>query len=212
MNDQSMTPAPQQNNAASLAEDFAGPNGSYYAQEFAKIGSSRSFRPSFNMARALLGPDWYAARHLWSSVLVFAALEILALVTLARGLFKDLGFEESMRGGRIAETLEKRAAQAEAAVAEGSANAANLQRAVDSLERAVADSIAAAEAAAATDPYLAAAGLISFLLLRGLQAAVANSLLEKRFTAWRSERAMAAGLSMGNAAIAAALVVVTYGL
>lgn len=212
MNDQSMTPGTPADGAALLAEEFAGSNGSYYAEQFARIGSSRSFRASFNMAAALLGPIWFAARHLWTSVLIFAALEILALVTLARGLFKDLGFEEGLRGDRIAETLAKRSAQAEAAAAEGASNAANLQRAVESLERAVADSVAAAEAAAAMGPYLAFAGMAAFLGLRALQAVVANSLLEKRFTAWRSDRTMAAGLSVPNAAIAAGLVLLTYGL
>jgi len=124
-----------------------------------------------------LGPIWFAARYLWTQVIAFGALEILAFVKLSRGLFKNLGFEERLRGERISNTLAQRKEQLETAIAEHSDSVGNLSRAVESLERAIADSAAASDFSI----VLVHVGLALFAALRLVQATLANWLLEHHF-------------------------------
>ncbi|WP_371228938.1 ABC transporter permease [Roseovarius sp. 2305UL8-3] len=205
------TDATDTTDAERLTAEFAGPSAGYYAREFARIGQHRAFRLTFNLAALLLGPIWFAARHLWTHVIIFGALEILAFVTLTRGLFKDLGFDERLRTDRITKTLSQRREQLETAIAEGSDSVGNLSRAVESLEGAIQNSIAAAEAASEFSVYLVLIGLSLFVALRLIQSVVANWLLERHFVRWRSDKSTASGLSYGNGAIAIGLTLATYG-
>ena len=50
------TSSPPTDERTELIGDFTGLNGSYYAEQFEKIGSTTQFTWTFNIAAALLGP------------------------------------------------------------------------------------------------------------------------------------------------------------
>ena len=178
-----------------LIDEFVGSNGDYYATQFEKIGSTTSFTWTFNLAAALLGPIWFGMRHLWNWGLPFLILEAGALVQLSRGLFGDLSADIRERIVQIEATLAQRREQLEAAIANDDGNAAVFQRTIDSLEAAIGGIQAEAAAADAAGVWVALSGLALLLVVKLIEGTTANTLLERRFSDWLSDRSYPAGIS-----------------
>ncbi|MEL6424703.1 MAG: glycine/betaine ABC transporter, partial [Pseudomonadota bacterium] len=144
----------------SLIGDFVGQGAEYYRKIFGYMMEAPGYRFTINSAAGLLGPVWFGARGLWSWFLTFAILETFALIQIGQGLFGDLGREFRNRADGIAQTLETRRAQIEAAERTGASSLDALKRATASLETAYADALAAAEAADATGLTYILIGLV----------------------------------------------------
>ena len=80
---------------------FIGHGSNYYQQQFDRLDESTTPILSFNSAAALLGPVWWAARHLWVGFWVFLFFEGIAFVQIFRGLLADLGSDEFARADRL---------------------------------------------------------------------------------------------------------------
>lgn len=201
-------PAP----AESLVQRFIGPGAGYYGRQFDRLGAAPGFRLSFNPFAALLGPIWFAARHLWGWFLAFVLVEGFGLVQIMIGLFGDRGREQHERAESILRTLTQRRQQVEEAISGGSSSVDALKRAVLSLEGALADAQSQAALASGSGLSLVLTGLVIVLGIRMVQAAVASWTLERRFMQWRSDIRLPAGRSWMHAGGGAAVMLGIVGL
>ena len=195
-----------------LIGEFVGQSQDYYRKIFAHMMAAPGYRFTLNPAAALLGPIWYGARGLWSWFLGFLLLETLAFIQIGRGLFGDLGREFRERADRIAETLDLRRQQIEAAEQSGAASLDALRRAAESLETALADAQAAAAQADETGLTNVAVGLALLVLFKFIASALANWTLEGQFARWRSDKSVAQGWSLPRLGIAIGLFAAVVGL
>lgn len=170
----------------------------YYIRMFDKIGASSKFTPTLNFLAGLFGPIWFAARGLWNWALPFLIIETLALVQIARGLFGDLGAAAIARIASVEGTLDLRRQQLAAAIESNSDRMDAFQRTVDSLEANIGGIRAEADALAATGPAVALTGLVILVMAKVVQAVVANSALEVRFSDWMSDHTIRSGLPVGQ--------------
>ncbi len=195
-----------------LVGDFAGTNAGYYQKAFRYITEAPGFRATFNPLAGLFSPVWFGARGLWSWFLTFLLVETFGYIQLARGLIGDLGRDQRERAAQIETTLELRRQQIEAAEKSGAASLDSLTRAAESLEGALTDALARAEAAAADATGYLIGGLAILVAAKLVAAVTANWALESRFTRWRSDRSISGALSWPRAAVATGLVLVVAGL
>ena len=193
-----------------LIREFVGPGADHYVAAFRRIGEGR--RLVFNGAAALLGPIWAGARSLWGLFWAFVILELIALVQLGRGLLGDPGGDQAARAAALLERAEARASRAEEAAAAGADNAERLAQSADNLRRAAAEAQTEADALSAAAGEIIILGIVLLIAVKLFEALVADRALERRFTAWRSDRSLSSGLSWPGAAAAAALVVLIYPL
>ncbi|AEI92075.1 MULTISPECIES: ABC transporter permease [Roseobacter] len=177
---------------------FVRTNPDYYIAQFDTIGASAKFTATFNLMAGLFGPVWFGARGLWSWALPFLIIETLALVQISRGLFGDLAADARARIASIEGTLELRQQQLAAAIESGSDRVDVYQRTVDSLQAAIGGIRADADALAEQGLSIALSGLAILLVVKAVQAAVANWALEARFSEWLSDRTVRSGLPMSN--------------
>lgn len=184
-----------------LVEQFVGTGQDYYRKTFSYMMQAPGYRFSFNPVAGLLGPIWFGARGLWSWFLSFMVLETLAWIQIGQGLFGDLGREARNRADQIAQTLELRRQQIEAAETSGASSLDALKRAASSLENAFADAQATAAAADASGTVFLIIGLALLVATKALAASIANWTLEGQFARWRSDRNTASGWSMPRMAL-----------
>lgn len=212
MNDDMRNPLEDTDSAAARAyaeerreniRTFVRTSPQYYIRNFEKIGASARFTPTFNLMAGLFGPVWFGARGLWTWALPFLIFEALAIVQIARGLFGDLGAEAMARIASIEDTLELRRQQLAAAIESGSDRVDALRRAVEGLEANIDGIRAEAEATAAEGPKIVMIGLAILLLVKVIQAVVANSALEARFSDWVSDRSIRFGMPLSQIAFSA---------
>ncbi|MEM8656844.1 MAG: ABC transporter permease subunit [Pseudomonadota bacterium] len=188
-----------------LVRDFTVSGAEYYAQTFAYMLEAPGYRFTLNWAAGLLGPVWFGARGLWGWFLTFLILECAAFIQIGRGLFGDLGRTARERADSIAQTLDLRRQQIDAAEASGAASLEALRRAAEALETALADAQSAASAADATGLVYLGFGLVLLAGFKLMQAALANWALEGQFTRWRSDRGVASGMPLPRLVIAAVI-------
>ena len=191
---------------------FLGSRSGGYRARFERIGEGARW-PSFNLAAALLGTLWWGAHKLWGWALLMAMLELFAFGRLLEGLFGDLGAEESAKAAQLAARSEARRAEGEAALAAGDANAEALMLSAENLAKVAAEAQAAAEVAAAQGLAIVLTGGLLLLAAKLAQGALADLVLERRYSRWRNGRAPdcarslpAAGLVGGLFALALALI------
>ena len=203
MRDDTTNPLEDTESAAALAyaeerraniRTFVRTNPEYYIRNFDRIGASARFTPTFNPFAGLFGPVWFGARGLWSWALAFLIVEALALVQIARGLFGDLAADAMARIASIEGTLELRRQQLQAAIDSGSDRVDAFRRTVESLEANIGGIRAEAEALAAEGPSIALTGLAILVVAKLVQAVVANTALETRFSEWLSDRTVRSGM------------------
>lgn len=199
-----------ENSTKQLIREFIGSKADYYIHQFTKIGEASGFRVTFNVMAALFGPLWYGMRNLWNWVLPFMILEVIALIPLSRGLWSDLAADEKIRAEGIARILAERQEQAAEAIKTGAANTESLVRAAKSLEKALQDSLAQAEAITGNATTLVITGIVLLIVFKLIQGLLANWLLEKRFTRWRSDKDLTSTLNIGSALTVTVLTGLVY--
>lgn len=187
--------------------EFVHTNADYYQRQFRKIGSNAAFSWTFNFWAGLLGPIWFCARNLWNWGLSFLILETFAIVQIVRGLFGDLASDAWERIAKIEGTLELRRQQLAAAIENNTDKIDVYQRTVDSLENSIGGIRLEAQQLEGTGLWIAGVGLFSLLLIKIVQALMANTLLEKRFSDWLSDPAISPGMTQKHIGIAAGFVV-----
>ena len=217
MNKQDINPLEDTESEAALAyaeerreniRTFVRTSPDYYIQNFDKIGASSRFTATFNLMAGLFGPIWFGARGLWSWALPFLILEALAFVQIARGLFGDLAADAMARIASIEGTLELRRQQLAAAIENGSDRVDAFQRTVDSLEANIGGIRAEAEALAAEGSTIVLTGVVLLIVVKAIQAIVANWALEARFSEWLSDRTIRSGLPPQHIVLSALFMVI----
>ncbi|MEN8684759.1 ABC transporter permease subunit [Marivita sp.] len=217
MNKQDINPLEDTESEAALAyaeerreniRTFVRTSPDYYIRNFDKIGASSRFTATFNLMAGLFGPIWFGARGLWSWALPFLILEALAFVQIARGLFGDLAADAMARIASIEGTLELRRQQLAAAIENGSDRVDAFQRTVDSLEANIGGIRAEAEALAAEGPTIVLTGVVLLIVVKAIQATVANWALEARFSEWLSDRNVRSGLPPQHIVLSALFMVI----
>lgn len=185
-------------------------NEDYYARQFRAIGDKRGFLFTWNWAAFLLGSVWYGMRSLWAYFLPFVALETLAVVQLARGVWGDLGAPILARLPGIEKTLEQRYEQLADAKVNALDRVEGFENTIDSLERAIEGIKAQAAAANAQALQLVLMGLAALLVIKSIQAVLANPAYQARFAKWLSDRSLGHGMTLPKTALAATLTIITY--
>ncbi len=196
--------------AVETVDEFVGANGDYYRDQFRKIGDRRGFTFTFNWPASLLGSIWFGMRNLWTYFLPFVALETLAIVQIARGIWGDLGAPIRARLDGIEKTLVFRREQLADAKANAPDKVAAFEDAIASLERAVEGIKLEAAAAQGTATTLILLGLGLLMIIKFIEGCLANTALQSRYTQWRSDRTMTAGLGSPQIALATVLALFTY--
>lgn len=189
---------------------FVSVNEDYYQTQFQKIGDKRGFSTTWNWAAFVLGSIWFGMRSLWSFFLPFVALETLAVVQMARGIWGDLGAPILARLPGIEKTLAQRYEQLAEAKVSAPDNVAGFENSIASLERAIEGIKADAAAANATSLQLILLGLVGLLLIKGTQGVLANPALQARYSKWLSDRSLGHGINAQKIALAFVLTAVTY--
>ena len=179
-----------------LVAEFTVTNPAYYEQQFQRIGEKSSYQFSFNLWAFLLGPVWFASRSIWGPALAFLILETAGWVQLVRGAFGDLAASARERVEQIEGTLAFRQKQLETAIESNSDKIEVYQRAVDSLQATIGSIRLEAAAAEESGIYVALLGAILLLFFKFSQAALANNLLERRFSNWLSDQTISRGMSI----------------
>ena len=204
-----MTGIPVDVSVASFARFSIG----YYERAFARIQNAESVVWSFNIAAAICGPLWAASRGLWGFFAVCAFGELVALTQLARGLFGDLGAENSRRAAKLAAVAAERAADARAALQAGNLESAQtFQRISANLTEASAEALGRAHQAMAGAPRLVVFGAVMLVLVKVIEGLAANAAYERHYTAWRTDRTLASGMDYFRIAAGFAMVALTYPL
>jgi len=195
-----------------LVEEFVVQNQDYYVDRFARIRRARHTVWPFNVAAALLGSVWAAARGVAVLFWIVFFLEMLAVVQFGIGVAGNLGAAEEARAERLTKQADARAEQAKSAQAANAENAEGLKSSAAALQRAADAAKAQAEAAKGKAPLLIGAGFVTLLLARLASGFLANRLLERRFTRWRSNPALRHGLNYPLALCALVFSILAYGL
>ena len=196
---------------ARQTRDFAVTNPEYYVDAFQKIGSQSRFVWTFNLWAGVLGPMWYGARSLWNWALTFLIIETFAGVQIIRGFFGDLAVEAWQRIAQIESTLALRKQQLAAAIENNSDKVDVYRRTVDSLENAIGGIRLEAQQLEDSGIWIALGGFALLLAVKALQAVVANTLLERRFSDWLSDSSISKGMGIRHIGLAVAffLIIVT---
>ena len=167
--------------------DFVVDNKEYYTREFEKIQSATEFPRSWNMMAAIGGPFWGAARGLWGFFWTFMVLEILALVQIGKGAWGELGADKIARIEKMQPKIQSFMDKYQAALAEGSEDAAGFLARSENLQK-VADRLAAEAATAAEGATtFLIVGIVFFIALRLFQGFYANIRYEEQYLTWRAE-------------------------
>lgn len=183
--------------------EFVRTSPEYYNAQFERIGSRSQFTPTFNAMAGLFGPVWYGARGLWKWAVGFLIIEVFGFVQIARGLFGDLAADARARIASIEGTLELRRQQLAAAIEAGSDKVEVYTRTVDSLEGAIDGFRADAAVMEQQGIWIALTGLAVLAVVKTVQAVLANTVLEARFSDWLSNRELPSGLPVPHMVLSA---------
>ena len=118
------------------------------------------------------------------------------------GAFGDLAAAARERIAQIEGTLAFRKKQLEAALEKGSEKVDVYRRTVESLEANIGDIRMEAVRAEEAGIWIFAIGVVSLLVIKTVQAAMANMILERRFSAWLSDRTLSAGMAIRHMVLA----------
>lgn len=179
----------------------------YYIREFQRIGARAGFVWTFNAWAGLLGPIWYGMRVMWNWGLAFLIIETFAWVQIVRGLFGDLAASAWERIAQIEGTLELRRQQLAAAIENNSDKVDVYKRTVESLENAIGGIRLEAQQLEESGIWFTLGGLAVLVLVKGTQAVIANTLLEKRFSDWLSDPSISKGMTARHIALSCGFVV-----
>ena len=181
-----------------LITDFVKSNPQYYINEFKKIGSKPTFSFSFNLFAGVLGPIWFGMRNIWNWALAFLIIETFSVVQIIRGLFGNITKDAVQKIEQVQSTISFRNKQLEAAITNNPDKVDVYKRNIKSLEDAMQgyiDEVARIEASAI---WIAIFGFVLLISIKIVQGILANSVLEKRYSEWLSDKSISPGMQSKN--------------
>ena len=193
-------------------KDFVKTNPGYYIHEFERINNASKFIFSFNLSAFLFGSTWFGIRNIWNWSLAFLIIETFAIVQIVRGFFGDISIEAYKKIDQIQSTIDFRQKQLQAAIENNSDKVDMFKRTIKSLEDSIAGYLQEAQSIEASGVSIAIGGIVLFILIRVLQGAFANSILEKKFSEWLSNKLISPGMEFKNylLSISFALIIIVF--
>ena len=193
-------------------KEFVKTNHDYYINEFERIGNSSKYVFSFNLSAFLLGSIWYSIRNIWNWSLAFLIIETFAIVQIVRGFFGNISAEAYTKIEQIQSTIDFRKKQLQAAIENNSDKVEMFKRTIKSLEDSISDYLAEAQRVEASGFWIAIGGILLFIFIRIFQGMIANTILEKKFSEWLSNKLISPGMKIKNylLSIIFALVIILF--
>ena len=181
-----------------LIKNFVISNPDYYIKEFKKIGSKPSYSYSFNLFAALFGPVWFGLRNVWNYALAFLIVETFAVVQIVRGLFGNITKDAVEKIDKIQSTIDFRYKQLEAAKENNPDKVEVYERAIKSLEDAMKEYVVDVQQIEASAIWITISGIILLIFVKFIQGILANTVLEKRYSEWLSNKSISPGMKPKN--------------
>ena len=181
-----------------LIKNFVISNPDYYINEFKKIGSKPSYSFSFNLFAALFGPMWFGLRNIWNYALAFLIIETFAVVQIIRGLFGNITKDALEKIDKIQSTIDFRYKQLEAAKANNPDKVEVYERAIKSLEDAMKEYVVDVQQIEASAIWITISGIVLLIFVKFIQGILANTVLEKRYSEWLSNKSISPGMKTKN--------------
>ena len=181
-----------------LIKNFVISNADYYIKEFKKIGSKPSYSYSFNLFAALFGPVWFGLRNVWNYALAFLIVETFAVVQIVRGLFGNITKDAVEKIDKIQSTIDFRYKQLEAAKENNPEKVEVYERAIKSLEEAMKEYVVDVQQIEASAIWITISGILLLIFVKFIQGILANTVLEKRYSEWLSNKSISPGMKPKN--------------
>ncbi len=181
-----------------LITKFVKSNPEYYINEFKKIGSKPSYSFSFNFSAFLLGPIWFGMRNVWNYALAFLIIETFSVVQIIRGFFGDITVDALKKIEQVQSTIDFRTKQLEAAKTNNPEKVEVYERAIKSLEDAMQGYVQEVQQVEASAIWIALFGVSLLIFIKFIQSILANTILEKRYSEWLSNRLLSPGMKIKN--------------
>ena len=181
-----------------LIKNFVISNPDYYIDEFKKIGSKPSYSFSFNLFAALFGPMWFGLRNIWNYALAFLIIETFAVVQIIRGLFGNITKDALEKIDKIQSTIDFRYKQLEAAKENNPDKIEVYERAIKSLEDAMKEYVVDVQQIEASAIWITISGIVLLIFVKFIQGILANTVLEKRYSEWLSNKSISPGMKTKN--------------
>ena len=181
-----------------LIKNFVISSPEYYIDEFKKIGSKPSYSFSFNLFAALFGPMWFGLRNIWNYALAFLIIETFAVVQIIRGLFGNITKDALEKIDKIQSTIDFRYKQLEAAKENNPDKVEVYERAIKSLEDAMKEYVVDVQQIEASAIWITISGIALLIFVKFIQGILANTVLEKRYSEWLSNKSISPGMKIKN--------------
>ena len=181
-----------------LIKNFVISSPEYYIDEFKKIGSKPSYSFSFNLFAALFGPMWFGLRNIWNYALAFLIIETFAVVQIIRGLFGNITKDALEKIDKIQSTIDFRYKQLEAAKENNPDKVEVYERAIKSLEDAMKEYVVDVQQIEASAIWITISGIVLLIFVKFIQGILANTVLEKRYSEWLSNKSISPGMKTKN--------------
>ena len=181
-----------------LIKNFVISSPDYYIDEFKKIGSKPSYSFSFNLFAALFGPMWFGLRNIWNYALAFLIIETFAVVQIIRGLFGNITKDALEKIDKIQSTIDFRYKQLEAAKENNPEKVEVYERAIKSLEDAMKEYVVDVQQIEASAIWITISGILLLIFVKFIQGILANTVLEKRYSEWLSNKSISPGMKPKN--------------
>ncbi len=181
-----------------LIKNFVISNPDYYIKEFKKIGSKPTYSYSFNLFAALFGPVWFGLRNVWNYALAFLIVETFAVVQIVRGLFGNITKDAVEKIDKIQSTIDFRYKQLEAAKENNPDKVEVYERAIKSLEDAMIEYVIDVQQIEASAIWITISGILLLIFVKFIQGILANTVLEKRYSEWLSNKSISPGMKTKN--------------
>ena len=158
----------------------------------------------------MLGPVWYGLRGIWNWSFAFVILEAFACVQIGRGFWGDLAVEERERLSSVEAQIGLRQDQLDAAVNRGDANVDVFERNIQSLQDILADIQLDIQQAEDSRMWIIVLGIGMLPAVKLLQSVLANTLLERRYSEWLSDRTIKSGVPASRVALSVLFPIPVY--
>ena len=185
-------------NSEEQIKNFVKTSSNYYIKEFKKIGNSSKYVFAFNLNAFFLGSLWYSFRNIWNWALAFLIIETFAIVQIVRGFFGNISAEAYNKIELIQSTIDFRKKQLQAAIESNSDKVEMFERTIKSLEDSIEGYVQEAQRIEASGFFIAISGIMLFFIVRIIQAMAANTVLEKRYSEWLSDKTINPGMQIKN--------------
>jgi len=135
-------------------------------------------------------------RNVWNWTLAFLIIETFSVVQIIRGLFGNITTDAITKVEQVKATIAFRNKQLEAAIENNPDKIDVFKRNIKSLEDAMQgyiDEITRVEESAI---WITIFGIILLIAIKVIQGVMANSILEKKYSEWLSEKSIDPGMQM----------------